>query len=318
MKIQELRTLYTKYGKIQLGNIESLYGKADDCVKLKLKHGISMSESVPRITSMSGLFHKSFERTAAIDGLFHDIGRFSQYLLIGSLSDADLEKLYKIKDHGRLGAMLLEDVDIKNFFSLGDYVNILKPVIGNHTEIYVPRYHINLSEMPPIFLEYTFEEVLKRPQFLDYLIAAKIKAVTEADNFELLENIVNKDWTPKISSELEDYATDEVWQKFADNKPIMIAEMKKQNAWTTNSGVLLRYGLLPQKAQLRSTLELLLEKDYLKKLMENALQYSSDPKIIEGYVYATLLTQNIINLNGPIITTEQREKAVQKTKKMWK
>ncbi len=319
MEIQRLRTLYTKYGKVQIGNIERMYGKADNSVKLKIKHGISMSESVPRITSGSGLFHESFEESAAVDGLFHDIGRFAQYLLTGSLKDAELEEKYGIKDHGRLGELLLHD-ELSRYFGLDNYISILKSVVGNHTEIYDSRYALDLSKLPPIFKEYSMEEISRREHLKNYLIAAKIKLVVEADNFELLQNIVNRDWVPVISEKEQDFITNEAWERFADNLPIMIAEFKKRNAWTVNSGVVLRYGLLPQKAQLRSTLEVLLEQDYLRLVYERAVEglQNPDPLIYEGYLYATLLVKNIIELSDPIIKEEQRKEAVEKTKKMWK
>ncbi|MCI9234045.1 MAG: hypothetical protein HFH08_05600 [Bacilli bacterium] len=319
MEMQKLRTLYTEYGKIQLGNIEALYGNVDNSVKLKIKHGISMSKSVPRITAMSGLFHESFEESAAIDGLFHDIGRFFQYLLIGNLKDAELEEKYGIKDHGRLGELLLNDEFITKF-GLNEYASILKPVVGNHTEIYDSKYALDLSKLPPIFKEYSMEEILKRAQLRNYLIAAKIKLVVEADNFELLQNIVNRDWVPEISEKEEGFVTKEAWEQFTNNLPIMIAEFKKRKVWSVNSGAILRYGLLPQKAQLRSTLELLLEQDYLRLLYERAVEgiQKPDPLIYDGYLYATLLVKNIIELSDPIITEEQRREAVEKTKKMWK
>lgn len=319
MKIQELRTLYIQYGKMQISNIESLYGKADSSVKLKIKHGISMSESVPRITAKSGLFHESFEQTAAIDGLFHDIGRFAQYFLLGNLKDAELEEKYGIKDHGRLGELLLHE-ELSQYFGLNDYISILKPVVGNHTEIYDSRYALNLSQIPPIFQEYSIEEIMKREQLKNYLIAAKIKLVVEADNFELLQNIVNRDWTPQISDNEKDFVTKEVWEQFTNNLPIMIAEFKKKNTWSINSGAILRFGLLPQKAALRSTLEVLLEQNYLKKVYERAVEglQNPDPLIYEGYRYATLLVKNIIEFSDAIITEKERQKAVEKTKKMWK
>jgi len=319
MEIQKLRTLYTEYGKIQLGNIEEMYGKADNSVKLKIKHGISMSEAVPRITSKSGLFHESYEETAAVDGLFHDIGRFVQYLLTGNLKDAELEEKYGIKDHGRLGELLLHD-DLSEHFGLGDYISILKSVVGNHTEIYDPKYALDLSNLPPIFNEYSIDEISRREQLKNYLVAAKIKLVVEADNFELLQNIVNRDWSPIISEKEEDFITKEAWEQFTNNLPIMIADFKKRNIWSVNSGVVLRYGLLPQKAQLRSTLEVLLEQDYLKLAYERAVEglHNPDPLIYESYLYATLLVKNMIELSDPIIKEEQRKEAVEKTKKMWK
>lgn len=319
MEIQRLRTLYTEYGTIQLENIERIYGKADSSVKLKIKHGISMSESVPKITAGSGLFHESYEETAAVDGLFHDIGRFVQYLLIGNLKDAELEEKYGIKDHGRLGELLLHD-ELSKYFGLEDYISILKPVVGNHTEIYDSRYALDLSKLPPIFQEYSMEEISRREHLKNYLIAAKIKLVVEADNFELLQNIINRDWVPVISENKQDFVTKEAWEQFTNNLPIMIAEFKKRNIWSVNSGAILRYGLLPQKAQLRSTLEVLLEQDYLRLVYERAIEglQNPDPLIYEGYLYATLLVKNIIELSDPVIKEEQRKEAVEKTKKMWK
>ena len=43
----------------------------------------------------------------------------------------------------------------------------------------------------------------------------------------------------------------------------------------------------------------------------------NDPLIKEGYLYATLLTENIIKMSDIIITREQREQALELTKKIW-
>lgn len=310
--LSRLKHIYTRYGTIMLGNIFIKFGSYGNDIRLKIYHGISMSESVPQIMRQTGLFHESYDSSAAVDGLFHDIGRFAQYFLTGNLQDYNLEKDFGLKDHGRLGEQVVEEFDY--YFS--EYFPILKAVIGNHTCIYRSEYNCDLSKIPPIFQEYSLEEIMKKGCFLDYLIGSKIKLVQEADNFELIQNVVSKRWISTISSEKKDFITREAWELFCNNQPLMISEMRKNNCWSINSGVLLRFGLIPQKAQLRSTLEVLLEQGYLKKMYEMIV--SDDPLIMEGYKYATLLVQNMIQLSEAIITKQSRDEAVQLTKKMWK
>lgn len=330
--IADSRILYTNYGKIQLGKITKKFGSYGDDIHLKIQHGISMSYEVPKVMQKTGLFHESYLDSAAMDGLFHDIGRFQQYYLTGNLKDAELEELFQIKDHGRLGEILFQNPEfMKHFLKASEpYGEIIAPVIGNHTHIYQPQYRLNLSTLPSIFQEYSLEEILKmkKEEWKNWLIGAKIQFVQEADNFELIQNIVNHYWIPQIRTEPEHWVTKEAWNLFFHNQPIMISELKKKNSWTCNSGVILRYGLLPQKAQLRSTLEVLLEGKYLQKLYLSALENArnkdgdaeeiKDPLILDGYLYASLLTQNIVALSDTVITEKQRNAAVQLTKKMWK
>lgn len=327
--VANLRTLYIKYGRIQLGNIERLFGRYGDEIKLKIEHGISMSYEVPKIMMESNLFHESYYDSFAIDGLFHDIGRFKQYEMIGSLSDSELENLIGIKDHGRLGEILLQSFEIQKQLGLvkNPYLQVLQKVVGNHTKIYNPEYRISLSDLNSIFKEYSLEEIINYRKWINLLIGAKIQLVVEADNVELLQNIITGKLPIVIYSEKEKWVTEEVWKLFIENKPIFISEMKKHGTWSNNSGVILRFGLLPQKANIRSTLERILKEDYFRKMYEKMSNevvdkegrktVVNDPLIKEGYLYATLLTENIIKMSDIIITREQREQALELTKKIW-
>lgn len=214
----------------------------------------------------------------------------------------------------------MQDASLLHGFNLENYASILRPVVGNHTKIYNLEYNRDLSDLPTVFQNCSLEEVAANEELKKWLIAAKIKLVTEADSFELLQNIVKRNWSPMISEEQKDWITDPVWNLFTNNQPIMIAELKKQNAWTCNAGFALRNGLLPQKAQLRATLEVLLQKQYLKKVYERAIegQEHPDPRIKECYLYTQLLVENIISLSDTIIKPEQRQEAVQKTKTMYR
>lgn len=89
-EIEHSRLLYTQYGTIYLNNIKCVYGSVENGMKLKVDHGISMSKLVPYITLQSKLFNESYLDSAALDGLFHDIGRFQQFLLTNSSQDVEL------------------------------------------------------------------------------------------------------------------------------------------------------------------------------------------------------------------------------------
>ena len=47
-------------------------------IKIKVRHGLVMSDQVANATIKSGLFNQSYVASASIDGLLHDIGRFEQ------------------------------------------------------------------------------------------------------------------------------------------------------------------------------------------------------------------------------------------------
>lgn len=329
--LSELRQLYTDYGTVYLGKIEQILGKCGNDVRLKIDHGIQMSYAVPNIMRKTNLFNSSYFDSSAVDGLFHDIGRFKQYELTGNLRDYELEQKVGIKDHGRLGEILLQDKELyQSFFpNNNEYAEILKSVVGNHTSIYQPQYRCDFSRLPSIFRDYSLEEILKsnREEWKNWLVGAKTQLVQEADNFELMQNIVNHNWTPRISSLKEDWITEEGWNLFIDNQSMIIAELKEHNSWTCNTGVALRYGLLTRRIQLRSTLEEILEKDYLRKVYERTIatatddsgnkMESTDPLIQESYLYITELVKNMVAMSGDVITDESRKAAVEKTKKMF-
>lgn len=336
LNVEKARALYTQYGTLRLGEIEKYLGHCDKSIQLKIQHGLSMSDSVTRVMEKTGLFNSSYYDSFAFDGLLHDIGRFEQYARTGSLKDYELESYCGIEDHGRLGEQILDqEYDGKRLIEWflpeeRRYDFILKAVVGNHTRIYQPQYQISFSDLNSIFQEKSLEQILEesKEEIINQLIGVKIRLLQEADNFELLQNVLNGYWKPLIQTEKESWVTHEVWVKFLENQPIMITEMKKKNSWTCNSGAILHMGLLPQKAFLRSTLEILLERDYLKQFylqtVKNAVSRSGnsekleDPLIEAGYHYSTLLIKNIIALSDIVITKESREKALQLTKSMWK
>lgn len=334
LNINLAKNLYQKYGEQKLSQIIKKYGKCKQDIQLKIPHGLTMANEVKNLTEETHFFNESYYIPAALDGLLHDIGRFEQYLITESLLDFKLEAETGIIDHGILGKYILlkKDQDkiplIEKFIpDTRLYDKVLTEIIYNHTNIHNFRYHYELYQLNGEFKNYSIEEIIKNEKLLNKLISIKIRLVQEADNFELLHNIVNKHFIPAIRIDEKHLAKKEAWDLFFNNEYINIGQLKKLNAWSCNSGALLRFGLLPQKAQLTATLKLFIQNGYIDKLYQLILETAAyddgrkgklnDPMIEDGYHYTKLLINNIIKGSDVFITPEERRNAVELSKKEW-
>lgn len=102
----EIEDLYLRYADEKLALIKKKYeGKLVDdkkikaqynAVKLKKSHGISMMNGVMEATQRSNIFNESYNASAAIEGCLHDVGRFEQFILSGTLGgDKRVRKIYR-------------------------------------------------------------------------------------------------------------------------------------------------------------------------------------------------------------------------------
>ena len=90
--IDEIKKRYTNFSNYWFDRIKGKGLVLKDEIRLKLPHGLSMSDSVAKTTLKSGFFNESYVESGAIDGLLHDVGRFREYYDSGTLSDADSVK----------------------------------------------------------------------------------------------------------------------------------------------------------------------------------------------------------------------------------
>ena len=328
---EEAKIKYLEYTEEQLHLIKEKYGKLDDSIAIKQHHGLAMMDTVECITKKSNMFNESYNLSAALEGLFHDIGRFRQYLLSGTLGDKESEIFTRFKDHGQFGShILLENNGVLLRYFLGENSNydfIFTEIIKEHTSIKNTNYIYEISKLSSEFKDYSFEEIInsKDETKKNKLIALKLKILQEADSLELLQNIINGYWNPILNN---NYINDEVWEDFINFRYIDMKKYKESSIWTNNCGFLLRYGLLTTNVNFVATLKQFIYADGFNKLWDRSLLSltqnmvdlnSIDPKILLANDYIRESVKNLIESSpdGVLITEESRELAKMKTLSMF-
>ncbi len=326
---------YERYATKYLHLIKGKYGMLSRDIEIKLPHGISMMNAVEGATRESGFFNESYYLSAALEGCFHDIGRFLQYYATGTLKDADSEKIIHYKDHGNLGKRILltnHQELLREILPIpSSYDKVFTEVIGEHTTIRNRNYQIPITELTNLFQEYSLEEILKaKDQNLkNQLIALKLAILQEMDCLELLQNIISGAWIPVVSSDPSQFADAEVWDDFINFRYIHIKKYRLQDRWTANNGFLLRYGLLMRQMSLVCTLKEFEHSKGFDKIWKRAGENTvdeegypssiNDPYLLKAQEYVQLAVQNLIKTSpdGVLITPESREKAKVLTKQEW-
>jgi len=333
-----LKDRYKLYGNEMLDKIKEKHGEYGADIKLKVEHGISMSDSVGKTTLNSNLFNESYVESGQIDGLLHDVGRFYQYLLSGTLKDYELKNFIDFEDHGRLGNYILSknNNELLRYFipetTIYDY--ILKQVIYEHTTINNLDYKYELTKLINVFPNYDLSEIIYsgNQELVDKLIALKLKILREEDSLEILQKVRDGLWKPAIGCEEKHHVHNEIWDQFTNFEFINMAELKSKGLWTCNAGFLLRYSLIYNNINFVGTLKTLLEDNTLDKVYQNQINNVTndndeiitdsslyDKRLKDAYEFITLVTKELINTSpdGIIITPESREQAKELVKKQF-
>ena len=183
--MEELKLKYLEYCRKYMQLIALKYPNATEDIKLKENHGLSMETGVRDLTIKSRMLNESYATSASIEGLLHDIGRFPQYLLSGTLKDTDSKKYTGFEDHGEYGRyMLLKNgKELLRYFLPEEtpYDKVLVDVVGEHTKLRNPNYMYDIRELENIFANYSLDEILKsgNTELLNKLISLKIKLLKE-------------------------------------------------------------------------------------------------------------------------------------------
>lgn len=333
---EEIKQKYIDYSNNKLQAIRDEYGTVVDAIGIKKQHGLTMAECVEQASKDSGMLNETYAHSAYIEGLLHDVGRFTQYLMCGSLNDNLLYQQEGYFDHGNLGKVILEkdrQVLLRYFLEIKTkYDQMLLEVIGEHTNIRNGNYVYSINELKGLFNNISFDEVLEsdREELKNKLIALKLMILQEIDGLELLQNIINGAFTPKLRMNPESYANGgDIWQDFLNFRYIDMGKYKGDGSWTLNSGFLLRYGLLTHKVNFVGTLKNFRDSDSFRKLWEitqgrlvnddGEIIPITDPLLKDAQEYIQLAVDNLIatSQDGVIITPESREEARKLTLKMW-
>jgi len=332
---EEFKKSYENYATKKLILIRDKYEKVIPSIGIKLQHGFSMLDGNEKTTIETGLFNESYYLSAALEGCGHDIGRFQQFLLSGTLKDAESEQFTGCKDHGNFGRKLLlvDNKKLLRYFlpEASLYDKVFTEVIGEHTTIRNINYQYSITELKDKFLDYSLEEVLKSKDktIKNQLIALKLMILQETDSLELLQNIISSAWSPFIGYEEKYHTHDEVWDDFTHFRYISIKKHKMNGTWAANDGFLLRYGLLTHKMNLVGSLKHFVQSDSFDKVWVRTLETVTnadgekrpltDDRLRDAQEYIKIAVNNLIETSpdGILITTESREEAKQKTLKQW-
>ena len=328
--IENMKERYKLYGSYWLNIISKKGLKIGEEIELKVEHGISMSNSVEFLTLNSGLFNETYAKSGAIDGLLHDIGRFPEYYLCGSLKDTYFEKITGFRDHGQYGAYILEKNNRRLLrWFIGDntsYDKIIIEIVKEHTTTTNKKYLINIEKLIDTFQKYDLDYVLKcsNDDLINKLIALKLLILKEQDSLEILYKVGNGLWKPKISSEKRKYIKDEVWNIFIEFGYIDMKELKEKGLWSCNAGFLLRYSLIFHNVNFVCTLKKILDEKIIEKMYYRQIKnvrnkfnqletdYSLiDKRIKDAYLFTLDAVKNLIETSpdGKIITDKSRKDA---------
>lgn len=329
---EDISVLKNKYCLYTSEMLSKISNPRED-IKIKVRHGLVMSDQVANATIKSGLFNQSYEASSAIDGLLHDIGRFEQYLLSGTLKDYDSIKYTGCLDHGKYGKVILKrnDKELLKYF-LSDtriYDDILLEVIGEHTTITNPDYQLPLDTLLHLFQNYSLEEILRSSNQVlkNQLIALKLLILREQDSLEILEQVAEELWHPAIGSEDKYHINDITWDLFTNFAYLDMKSLKEQGLWTCNSGFLLRYSLLLRNINFVGTLKSIIDNHLIDEVYEKQIHNvtneegiivpNRDSKIPLAYEYIKLAINNLIatSPDGIIITDKSKQLALKKTLK---
>ena len=320
---------YITYTDGILKEIIKRHKELDDSILVKQNHGLIMKDSVRNITKNSNMLNETYLKTAALEGLFHDIGRFKQYLLSKTLDDNESKKYTGFDDHGKYGRYLLEKNDNKLLrYFLGqesNYDTMFLDIVGEHTTITNPNYLCDISGLKDTFKDYSFDEIINssNEELKNKLTALKLKILREADSLEIFDKIINGLWKPTISNDEEKFVNTEIWEKFINFEYIDMKDLKERGLWTANAGFLLRYGLLFQNFNLVGTLKKFIESDSFEKLWkqteENSIKTNGskvqDSKVIEAQDYIKKAIECLISeSDGILIDDDTRKRAKEKIK----
>ncbi|MEA1875043.1 MAG: HD domain-containing protein [Bacteroidota bacterium] len=174
-------------------------------INLKIAHSLRVMDHALNLAQSLNLNEHSVEISGII-GLYHDIGRFTQYRDYHTFSDKD--SVY----HGDLGIKVLQDLEKHILFSEKEW-EILLSAIHNHG---LPKIESNLSEDKLLF-----SKIIRDADKMDifYIVDAYYKSMLKGNRNVALE----------LGLKNEDKITDAVFKSFMNEDIILKTDMKYIN-----------------------------------------------------------------------------------------
>ncbi len=180
-------------------------GSLNENILLKKKHSLRVTRHALDIAKSLDLSQDKIELSGII-GLFHDIGRFTQYRDYHTFSDKD--SVY----HGDLGIDVLKSIKKTEIFDQSEW-NIVETAIHNHG---LPKIESNVNGKALLF-----SQIIRDADKLDifYLVDAYYKSILKGNRNIALE----------LGLSHESKLTDKVFEAFMREKIILKSNMQYLN-----------------------------------------------------------------------------------------
>lgn len=249
----------------------------------KYNHSYFVRDEALLVDQIFTQYNPDFRQLLEIQSLYHDIGRFLQLKLIGNFSDYDLAaKFPKFKDHGELGAMVMQEQLLRNLFP--DDRTLDKHIIGViklHTKNNKHFLEWIKKEYIGVFKKYELKELLKSSKAeteKQALIAINTAIIQDSDRLDIFRKIVNGIWAPLSTN---DNIDSQVWEWFKNGTLPSIAELKAQGYWNANVGHLVRMSFIDQMSLIPE-----LQKIKQENLIERVYEICGNPIVRPAYDFA--------------------------------
>lgn len=218
---------------------------------------------------------KDFTHVALLN---HDIGRFAQIRHTGNYNDSILYKMTGIKNHGILGAQILEAIIDEQ---LPKTPIFHKPII-NIVKEHVDKVNTNKELMvlsSNLLKNYSMEELLSSKRGnIDNVISAITQIVQDVDRLDIFHQILDDRWEPmKASSDIDS----SVFKMFYNGQYLDMAYLKQKGLWNANVGELVRLGFINQ-IKLLSVAKVIQKENIIMRLKEKR----QNPKVLDAFDYA--------------------------------
>jgi uncharacterized protein (DUF1697 family) len=228
-------------------------------IKLKIEHTARVCENILLLAKAEKLEEKNFMLAETI-ALFHDLGRFEQFVKYRTFNDLESE------NHALLGAKILEKTEILSLLSKEEQDLILKAI----------EYH-NIMEIP------SFAENSKGLLFY-------LKLIRDADKLDILKLLSEESLEKERSktSALDFYLPDtpgfsrQIVRDILNNKMAKIGDVRNQNdirllrlSWVFDLNLPSAFAILKAQGYLNKIMSSLPETEemgVIRKHLENCLK----------------------------------------------
>ncbi len=235
---------------------------------LKQKHSLAVLDEALRIDNEFTKYGASFKRLLELESLFHDIGRFEQLRVTGTLEDEKIGQYFNgMSDHGDLGAFVMRDLlgelipdtrryDYDILETIRNHSKINKDLVSQIDEGYLSAF--KCYDLKDLFQSY------RTSKERNILKVTNLAIVQDADRLDILRRLANGSIKTMTTLDPIDL---ELVELFKQGALPSIREIVHQGKWTANVGHLVRMDFINQ-TNLLSVLKKIRDEHLIEKLYE--------------------------------------------------